>query len=207
MHEHADDHLPLSALLSDIRDYEGDRISVGELSHRFGGRALGALLLIFSIVCMLPLPPGGTTIFGLPLVLLAPQLVIGNRCPWLPGAFERRTVAMAGLRSGLPRAIRWVQRVEALSRPRLTFLFGPAGERLVGLACTALALVLILPIPGGNILPAAASSVLAMALMLRDGALALIGFALVVASFSVLVALAHLLIAMLESVWTLLGLA
>ena len=39
----------------------------------FGGRAIGALLFVFGLICTLPLPPGATTIFGFPLLLLAPQ--------------------------------------------------------------------------------------------------------------------------------------
>jgi hypothetical protein len=144
------------------------------------------LLLIFGLACLLPLPPGGTTIFGAPLVLLAPQLAIGARAPWLPVRIRQRTVATASLKQGMPRVLTWLRRLEAISRPRLSFLFGSFGQRLIGLICTVLALVLILPIPLGNILPAAAVSVLSLALIQRDGLLALLGYGLAVASFSVL---------------------
>ena len=185
--------LPLSALLRQISERPEPTVSIAELTQLFGGRALGALLLVFGLACTLPLPPGGTTIFGAPLVLLAPQLVIGNRAPWLPRRVRERTVATVHLKKGLPKALVWLERIESVSKPRLAFLFGPVGERVIGLICTLLALVLILPIPLGNMLPAAAVSVLSLALVQRDGALALFGYVLAALSGSVLVLAAGLI--------------
>jgi len=193
--------LPLSAVLLDIAGHGETRISVAELTQKFGGRAIGALLFVFGLACMLPLPPGATTIFGFPLVLLAPQLIIGASAPWLPAGIKNRTISTADLNKGLPRLIRWLQRVEAVSKPRLVFLFNPVGERLIGLVCLALALVLILPIPGGNILPAMAVSALAFALIQRDGVIALIGYALAITSASVLALAAHIIVRMFLHVW------
>ena len=185
---------PLSAILREISQADAPTVSIGELTERFGGRAMGALLLVFGLACTLPLPPGGTTIFGAPLVLLAPQLVFGSRAPWLPARLRARTIATADLRNGLPRVLRLLERVEAVSRPRLLFLFGPLGERAIGLVCTVLALVLILPIPLGNILPAASVSVLSLALVQRDGVLALLGYGLAGLSGGVLVLAAGLIL-------------
>jgi hypothetical protein len=178
---------PLSAILREIADGDEPTISIAQLMERFGGRAMGALLLVFGLACTLPLPPGGTTIFGAPLLLLSPQLAIGRRAPWLPVKVRKRTISTADLKKGLPKALPWLERIEAVSRPRLTFLFGAVGQRLIGVICTVLALVLILPIPLGNILPATAVTVLALSLVQRDGLLALLGYALVAASVGVLV--------------------
>ena len=181
------DPRPLSALLREVADQDDERVSIGQLIDRFGGRALGALLLIFGLACTLPLPPGGTTVFGLPLMLLGPQLLFGARAPWIPQRLRDRGVPTADLRRGLPRVLLWLERAEAVSRPRLHFLFSAAGQRLIGLVCTLFALVLILPIPLGNMLPAAAVSVLSLSLVQRDGLLALVGYALTAASVGVLV--------------------
>ncbi len=193
---------PLSVVLASLADHGEESISVEELTQKFGGRAIGALLFVFGLACMLPLPPGATTIFGFPLVLLAPQLIIGASAPWLPAGVKHRRISTAHLREGLPRAVRWLKRVEAVSKPRLVFLFGAIGERLIGVVCMALALVLILPIPGGNILPAMAVSALSFALIQRDGLIALIGYALAITSASVLVIAAHIIVRMLQHVWT-----
>jgi hypothetical protein len=196
---------PLSEILREISERAEPTVSVGEFMEMFGGRAMGALLLVFGIACTLPLPPGGTTIFGAPLVLLAPQLMIGSRAPWLPARMRAQSIATADLRRGLPRVLRWLRRIEAVSRPRLLFLFGAWGHRAVGLVCTILALVLILPIPLGNMLPAAAVSVLSLALVQRDGVLALFGYALAVLSGGVLVLAANLIARGLTQVFELLA--
>ena len=193
--------LPLSVILARLCEHPEPRISVAELTHLFGGRAMGALLFIFGLACMLPLPPGATTIFGFPLVLLAPQLIIGSSAPWLPKGVRDRTIATADLKKGLPPLIPWLRRLEAVSRPRLSFLFGSVGERLIGLVCFLLALVLILPIPGGNFLPAIAVSMLSFALIQRDGAIALVGYLVAIASASVLVLAAHVIVSMFRHVW------
>lgn len=193
MHDRSETHQSLSDILKALADHEEPQISVAQMVERFGGRALGGLLLIFGLACSLPLPPGGTTIFGAPLLLLAPQLVIGARHPWLPSKVRRGSMATADLRKGLPRILPWVRRIEAVSRPRFGFLFGGVGERVIGVTCTLLAAILILPIPLGNMLPAAAVSVLSLALIQRDGLLALFGYALTAASFGVLVLAGSLL--------------
>jgi hypothetical protein len=92
----------------------------------------------------------------------------------------------------------WLRRLEAVSRPRLPVLFGGVGQRVLGLVCTVFAIVLILPIPLGNILPAAAVSVLSLSLVQRDGALALLGYALAAASVGVLAFAAGIIWRMLQ---------
>jgi hypothetical protein len=185
---------PLSEILREVAERETPRVSVAELADRFGGRALAALILVFGVICALPLPPGGSTVFGAPLVLLAPQLMLGSRAPWLPARLRRRSMRRDNLRRSLDRALPWLERVEKVSRPRLSFLFSGPGQRLIGLVCTLFALVLILPIPLGNMLPAAAISVLSLSLVQRDGLLALLGYALTAASVGVLVLAAGLIV-------------
>ena len=171
----------------------------------FGGRAIGALLFIFGLICMLPLPPGATTIFGLPLLLLAPQLIVGAAAPWLPERIKRRTLTTADLRFGLPKVIPSLRRIEAVSRPRLVFLFSPLGERAIGVVCTILAIVLILPIPLGNIMPALAVSALSFSLVQRDGLIALLGYATAIASASILALAAHVIVSLVQQALSLLS--
>jgi hypothetical protein len=199
--------LPLSAVLLDIAEHDEPRISIDELMHKFGGRAIGALLFIFGLACTLPLPPGATTIFGFPLLLLAPQLIVGGGVPWLPERLRSRTISTVDLKKALPKAIPWLQKVEAVSKPRLVLLFGRTGERLIGLVCTALAFVLILPIPLGNILPALAVAVLSFSLIQRDGLFALLGYVLAVTSASVLVLAAHIIVRTFEHMWSVISAA
>lgn len=187
------DEKPLSQVLEEITERGDERITIGQIADSFGGRALGALLLIFGLACTLPLPPGGTTVFGLPLVLLGAQLFVGAPGLWMPERLRRRGVAAADLRRGLPHVLPWLKRAENVSRPRMRFMFGGFGLRTIGLVCTVLGVVLILPIPFGNLAPGAAVSVLALSLLQRDGALLLLGYGLTAASAAVLVLAAELI--------------
>jgi hypothetical protein len=178
---------PISQLLRELCDQPDQQVSVREIVDKFGRRAFGAVMFVFSAPNLLPLPPGASTVLGAPLVLLAPQVALGVRAPWLPKTVARRDISLATFKAAIGRWLPWLERIERASRPRLSFLFGSVGDRLIGLVCTTLALVLILPIPLGNMLPAASVAVLSLALALRDGALAIAGYLLAAASVAVLV--------------------
>ena len=66
-------------------------------------------------------------------------------------------------------------------------------------------LVLILPIPFGNMLPATAVTVLSLSLVQKDGALALFGYGLAAASVGVLVLAAGIISRGAQHVFTVFG--
>jgi hypothetical protein len=178
---------PLSGLITDLIDDPRETVTLGEVAEEFGSRALGALLFVFAVPNLLPLPPGSSTILGAPLLLLAPQVLIGVVGPWLPKKLRQRPLKTASLRILLSRFVGPLQKIERLSRPRLLWLFGPIGDRSIGLICTLLAFVLILPIPLGNLLPAFTIGTMALALFQRDGIIALLGYASAAVSVGLLV--------------------
>ncbi|MES2035115.1 MAG: exopolysaccharide biosynthesis protein [Pseudomonadota bacterium] len=177
----------LSAILRDISDDADPTVTVGEIVERCGPRAFGALLFFFSAPNWLPLPPGSSTFLSIPLVLLTPQVAVGVRSPWLPRFIDDRKMKRHGLRKGIAKLLPWLERVETVSRPRWGFMFGPIGDRLIGLTCFALSLVLLLPIPLGNMAPAAAVATFGLSLVQRDGVLALAGYAITAISAGLLV--------------------
>ena len=190
---------PLSELVRELSESAAPTITLGELIESLGASALAGLLLVFGLACALPLPPGSTTVFGLPLVLLAPQLLLNSPGPWLPRRLRERPISTAALKRPFARMIPWLQRMEAVSRPRLGFVVDGPGRRLMGLICTLCALVLILPIPLGNMLPAATVSVFSLAMIQRDGVIAMAGYAFAAASVGALVLAANLIGAMLRT--------
>ncbi len=88
--------------------------------------------------------------------------------------------------------------MELFTRPRLDLLFGPVGERAIGVVCTLLAMVLVLPIPLGNLAPGATVAVLALSLLQRDGLLALLGYLMAGISVGLLVLSAGVVAAAVE---------
>lgn len=204
------EHDPPTNISDILRELCADpkaEFTVGQIVRRFGRRAFGAVLFLFSTPNLLPLPPGSSTVLGAPLVLLAPQLAMGVPSPWIPKGLARRRIKGAALAATFGRMLPFVERAERISRPRLHFMFGPIGDRAIGLVCTLLALVLILPIFGANMLPAAAVGVLSLSLVQRDGVLALIGYLLAALSTGVLVLMAGAVIVAVQKLLHLFGAA
>lgn len=151
-----------------------ERISVDDLLVAMGDRALAALMLVFALPNVLPTPPGTSGILGVPLVILAAQLMLGKK-PWLPRFVARRSMRRQDLAAFVDRASPWLERVEKLLHPRLEKLVQPPFEYLIGAVCLLLAAILLLPIPLGNMLPAFSICILSFAIIGKDGIWAIIG--------------------------------
>ncbi|MBY0421711.1 MAG: exopolysaccharide biosynthesis protein [Parvularculaceae bacterium] len=159
-----------------IRKGEGDRVSAGEILTALGSRAFGLSIIIIMAPVCLPMPPGVPTVVGVILSLFAVQMMLGYRAPWLPGWLRRKTIAREKLLKSIDDLERRLKFVERIARPRLQFLTEGFFARLYGVVFLILGIVLILPIPFlGNIPPALAAGILALALAQRDGLLAIIG--------------------------------
>lgn len=167
----------LSAMLHALAmDDSRERIAVSDLLTVLGDRALAALLFVFAVPNVLPVPPGTSAVLGAPLVFLAAQLAFGRR-PWLPAVIARRTMTRGDFGALVQRIGPWLARAERLLRPRAMGLALPPMEYLVGLVCLLLSVVLVLPVPLGNMLPALAISLLALGVLERDGVWILAGLA------------------------------
>jgi hypothetical protein len=167
----------LSAMLHDLAvDDSRERIAVSDLLAALGDRALAALLFVFAVPNVLPVPPGTSSILGAPLVFLAAQLAFGRR-PWLPAVIARRSMTRADFAALVRRIGPWLERAERLLKPRAIRLALPPMEYLLGLVCLLLAVVLVLPVPLGNMLPALAISLFALGILERDGLWVLAGLA------------------------------
>lgn len=180
---------PRARRLSEIvKSLEGRTdLTIGVLAEAFGERALGALMFVFAVPNAIPTPPGTSAVLGLPLVFLTFQLMIGRDTLWLPARIRERPISAALISSFITRAGPYLERFEKVLRPRLALLVhNNLAERAIGLVTFAMAVVLFLPIPFGNMLPAAAIAVLALGLAERDGLAVSLGYALVAASVFVL---------------------
>lgn len=164
--------LPLSQRLEQIIAETGpDRLSFTELAAQLHGRAWGGLLFIFAAINVLPLPPGTSAFFAIPILLVAGQMVFGRTSPWFPARLDRRGVTKSELNKLISK-IGWLEaRVERLFKPRLARFTGTAAARVIGAICFCLALVAAIPIPLFHVAPAGAIVLFGLALIYRDGAL------------------------------------
>ena len=147
-----------------------DRLSFTELAAKLHARAWGGLLLIFGAINVIPLPPGTSWFFAIPLLIVSAQMVFGRTSPWFPARIDRRGVTKSLLRRLIAK-MEWVEtRVEKIFKPRLPSLTGPAATRAIGVICFLLALVAAIPVPLFHVAPAAAVTLFGLALIYRDGA-------------------------------------
>jgi hypothetical protein len=175
--------LALSERLSLIVDGHGsERLTFSELAAQLHSRAWGGLLLIFAAINVLPLPPGTSVFFAIPLLIVSAQMVVGRTSPWFPARIDRHGVTKLLLRRLIDK-IHWVElRVDRFFKPRLPGLTGPAAARVVGAACFLLALLAAIPIPLFHVAPAAAIVLFGLGLIYRDGALIILAGAAAILS-------------------------
>jgi hypothetical protein len=159
----------LSDLLARSVTGTSDRVTVGELVRRLSARGLAPLVMMVGLLNIVTIIPGSSTIMGLPLVFLGISLLIGARRVWLPKRLRTASFDRAGMARTVERALPHVRRIERMAHPR----FWPGGDvvldRIYGALVLFLALLVTLPIPFGNAMPAAAIVLLSLGFTTRDG--------------------------------------
>ena len=175
-YDYQSDGRTFSQVIEDLGRSDDPKLYLGELVNAFGERGFGALMLFLGIINSLPLPPGSTTVLGAPLLLLSLQLLFRADQVWLPRWALKGSLDRNAYRSATARVIKPIRLIEKLSKPRLTFLTSEVSEMLIGLVCTILAFILVLPIWGGNMAPALTIAVFGFGLMQRDGIVILLGW-------------------------------
>ena len=175
----------LSEILASLaEDTSRERVSVADIFQAMGDRAFGALILIFALPNVIPSPPGTSALTGAPLVFLSAQLMLGQS-PWLPKIIANRSIVRSDFSAVVSRVSPWLARGERMLRPRLGFLIHPPAEYLTGFLCLILSIILMLPIPLGNILPAIAICLFSFGILERDGLCVLLGMVMFAISVTV----------------------
>lgn len=169
------------------RDANGP-VTIGHIRDALGNRSFAPLLVLFAAFNLLPLPPGTSAILGLPLIIVSAQMVYGTKQAWLPSALSNRSLSLERFRYTMEWMIPRLVRIERYIRPRYWPFWRKQGDRVIGCIALLLAIVVTLPIPLGNWLPAFATALLGLALSERDGLLLAVGGAFCIISVVVIAA-------------------
>ena len=183
-----DDQLATSSILIRlVRDFPGERLTMGDIVDALQDRAFGLLMLLLALPNCPPMPgiPFVSTVTGTPLAFFAGQLALGHHTPWLPQRLRRQSIGRAQLLRALIAVAPYVRRVERLLKHRLPRLATGTGERVAAAVAFVLAVILALPIPGGNLLPAWAIVFFALGILERDGACVVIGAGVTVIALAI----------------------
>ena len=164
-----------------------DGLSIREIRDHMDERAFGLLILILTIPCLVPALYGVPQVLGVPIILLAAQILVGREEPWLPEGVLRRRVPKAWLDRMADFATKRMGWFERLSRPRLKWLACGPGERLAALFMILATLTIVLPMT--NTVPSVALALLSVGLIQRDGLFVALGSAVAVAWAGLLIAL------------------
>ena len=159
----------LTELADSLREHD---LTLGDLVNQLEGRVYTLLLVVLSLPMCQPVPlPGLSTPFGIVTALLGLRFAFRQH-PWLP----RRLLSIHLTAKFFPAAMRGGARVlgviERLLHPRMTAVFDyHIAHLLTGFVIffCVLLLLLPLPVPGSNMLPALTVILAAAAFSERDG--------------------------------------
>ncbi len=168
-----------AALQNAVAGDPNTRVSLGELIAALETRGYGLLLFLFAVPNLTPGPslPGFSTIFALPLALVAIQMALGVAHPRLPGFLAKRAISRMRAQSAVAYLQPMLARVEKLVRPRAAFLVGPIAKRWIGAVVLVQAILLLVPLPLLPMIPSLALVVLSLALAADDGVAVAVGLA------------------------------
>src|SRR5215218_735442 len=155
---HVPEREKLSVLLHRLAEEFAERpLGFGELVQVTQGRAYDVLLIFLSLPFITPVPlPFLSTALGSIMALIGVRLALGQR-PWLPQRVLQRRIAGRKLVRVLNASSRIIRCLEIFLRPRLAFVHTTLiFQRLTGvlIVFSGILLLLPLPIPLSNILPA-----------------------------------------------------
>jgi hypothetical protein len=153
-----------------LAQHQEDEIYLRDLLHEMGDRAFGPTLLICALPEALPLPVAGISAFvGIPLILVSTQLIIGFRQPWLPHWLLERSFKRQHFERLVRRALHPIEKLEQFFKPRWRFFTNPTFERLIGVLLLLLAVIIALPVPFANMVPAIAIMLICLGMIEQDG--------------------------------------
>ena len=159
---------------------EHERATVGELLAKLDERGHALVLLLLAAPNLTPGPsmPGFSTIFGVPLCIVAYDMIMGRRALRLPRFLARISIPRRRITGFIGKLEPLLRRIERVLKPRRPALDSPAAARALGVACLLLAILLSLPIPVFTLLPALALVIVALGLLARDGMAVICGLGL-----------------------------
>ena len=164
----------LSSLMrSLVNETSGDFVTARDMLNAVGRRSYGPVLLLLGFISISPLTiiPGANWLVALIILVISGQILIGMRYPWVPARLLKFEFRRGDLLKGVEMSEGHVRRIDAVLRPRLTFLTDPPFAQAIALVCIAAALVSF-PlgfVPFGPVLPGIAVLLFGLGLTARDG--------------------------------------
>lgn len=143
-------------------------IPLQQLADAHGRAAIGTLMALLAMPCVLPIPGVGTAL-GWGILALAVALWRGHQEVALPSRVAQLTLPRVFAQKVLRVLARFYGLASVWSRERLGHWLAPKAARWLAPNLGLMAVLIILPIPFGNVLPAVSVVLLGLGLAFRDG--------------------------------------
>ena len=168
-----------------------EKVTLADILNLSGERTFGFLFVLLALPSALPIPaPGYSVPFGIVMFLLAAQLIIGRRRPWLPESWRKKGFDLNQVQKFVKAGLPWLKRIEVFSRPRLVpICTSIPGKAVIGVAIALMSMSMMIPIPGTNTVPAIGIFVTGFGLLDDDGMISLAGLTLCVVGGSLAAAI------------------
>ncbi len=187
-----------------LREFEVETVTLREVLALLHGRGYVLLIMFLALPFCTPIPlPGLSTPLGLIIAIIGGRLALGTK-PWLPAKLLDTRLPPETFKKVFVVTRKIVLWFEKLLRPRLNWVTGsPWLEQIhaVSIVVCALMLLLPLPIPFSNIVPAWAILLLAGGMLERDGVFILAGHVATLVAGTFFVVLAIFGKGALDSIW------
>lgn len=167
--------LSMPILRTSRSQHRAGTLTLGNLLFALGEASFGWAIVVFSLLTLLPMPPGSSLITALPLLVTTGQMMLGYPHVRLPGPLARLRLDPVKLRRTVLRLRPVTRRLERLLTPRYTAIFAPRHERILGLLLFVIAFALFLPVPLSGWFPAISLFIFGVGLVERDGLVATVG--------------------------------
>jgi len=165
---------------------DGGEVSIDDLLDEFGDRSFAPLMLILALIGITPVGaiPTVPTIIALCIALIAGQMALGRHHVWLPGFITGRGVSSDRLTKGKDKLDTIADVLDRIAKGRLQALAGAPARRVVAglIVVLCLALPVLEVVPFAAAAPFLAIAMLALAMLVRDGLVMLIGGAVALAA-------------------------
>ena len=159
-----------------------DKFEFAEFWDVMEKRGFGPMLALPSFIACTPIGaiPGIPSLAGGTILLIALQILLGRRHPWLPQRVKQLNCDADQLRYIVEKVKPYAVRVDRFLVPRCFFMRQPVFRSFIALCCAGCGLVMI-PlelIPFMGLIPAFAVFIMAIGMSTDDGAVALVGVSL-----------------------------
>jgi hypothetical protein len=135
----------LESLLKQLQDRS---LTLREILAVTSERGFSLCIGLLALPFLFPMPPGLSSVLGLGCLLLASQMALGRRCPWLPGFIARFKFPHSFSRQLLKNLQKVTKCLAKIVRHRwVKIAENKSIWRINGLCMSWLAILLMLPIP------------------------------------------------------------